>query len=146
MSSGHRPSNSIPIPNSSSSPYISFPDSSPLNLRATPPAPPPPPGIVAPSPPLSPIAPASGSHPEPTFVPPQIPPKAPEIIEDVESVFPPSAFGIVEDGVFRCNAFEPANFSFVELLELRSVIYLSPEIPHRALKEFLSLHNVQFVR
>jgi tyrosine-protein phosphatase SIW14 len=71
--------------------------------------------------------------------------KAPEVIEDVESIFPPSAFGIVEDKVFRCNAFEPANFSFVELLELKSVIYLSPEIPHRALKEFLSLHNVQFV-
>jgi hypothetical protein len=93
----------------------------------------------------------TSGQPPPALVVPTAPapaapgntPQAPQ--EDVESVYPPTAFGIVEAGVFRCNAFEPTNFSFIENLELKSVIYLSPEIPHKSLKEFLSLNSIEFV-
>eukprot|EP00271_Cylindrocystis_brebissonii_P008978 TRINITY_DN23544_c0_g1_i1.p1 TRINITY_DN23544_c0_g1~~TRINITY_DN23544_c0_g1_i1.p1 ORF type:complete len:383 (-),score=33.46 TRINITY_DN23544_c0_g1_i1:330-1478(-) len=58
----------------------------------------------------------------------------------------PENFGIVESGVYRSNALYAANFPFVKRLKLKTVIYLSPEAPIRAVTQFLEETNTQFIR
>jgi len=47
---------------------------------------------------------------------------------------PPLRFGIVEPGVYRSNALAPPNFAFIESLSLRTVVYLSPDLPSAAVQ------------
>ena len=49
----------------------------------------------------------------------------------IQQVFPPDVFGIVEKGIYRSNAFEAVNYSFIRSLSLKSVVILSPEAPTR---------------
>lgn len=59
---------------------------------------------------------------------------------------PPEVFGIVEQGVYRSNALRPVNFPFIELLRLKTVVYLSPDMPLRSVTSFLKEHGIRLVR
>ena len=55
----------------------------------------------------------------------------------------PVAFGIVEEGIFRSNAFTVDNYAFVQHLKLRSIIYLSSELTR--LNDFVEQCSIRFV-
>ena len=46
----------------------------------------------------------------------------------MQTLKPPNLFGIVEPGIFRSNAPLDENVAFLENLNLRTVIFLSPEV------------------
>jgi hypothetical protein len=50
---------------------------------------------------------------------------------------PPEVFGIVEPGIYRSNALAPVHFPFLQPLNLRTALLLSPEAPTRAVTSFL---------
>ncbi|EEF47409.1 tyrosine-protein phosphatase DSP3 [Ricinus communis] len=58
-------------------------------------------------------------------------------------LIPPANFSMVEDGIFRSAFPQPANFSFLHSLNLRSVIYLCLEPYPEENMEFLRAHNIQ---
>eukprot|EP00658_Telonema_sp_P-2_P009969 TRINITY_DN13724_c0_g1_i3.p1 TRINITY_DN13724_c0_g1~~TRINITY_DN13724_c0_g1_i3.p1 ORF type:complete len:219 (+),score=57.37 TRINITY_DN13724_c0_g1_i3:231-887(+) len=60
-------------------------------------------------------------------------------------LLPPDKFSMVEDGVYRSNAITAANFDFIKRLGLRTVVLLSPEMPLRALTDFLKHQSVQLI-
>src|SRR5262245_34038895 len=50
---------------------------------------------------------------------------------------PPSSFGIVESGVYRCSsAIHPFHFPFIQQLGLKTVIRLNQEVPNRVVTTF----------
>jgi len=60
---------------------------------------------------------------------------------------PPSMFGIVEPGIYRSNAPTDENLPYLEQLNLRTVLFLSPEVLLRTAVEFFNdkgirLHNL----
>ncbi len=61
-------------------------------------------------------------------------------------ISPMAAFGLVEKGVFRSNSPGPTDFAFLRTLNLRTVVYLSPErLIKPVLKQFEE-NGVRFVR
>ncbi|GMI85401.1 plant and fungi atypical dual-specificity phosphatase 3 [Hibiscus trionum] len=56
---------------------------------------------------------------------------------------PPPNFSMVDEGIFRSSCPRPANFSFIETLNLRSIIYLCPEPYPEENIEFLLSHNIR---
>lgn len=64
---------------------------------------------------------------------------------DSDVLSPPDAFGRVEEGVFRGAGLQPVNFSFVDTLRLRTLIYLSPDTPHRSVTDFLQRRGVRLL-
>ncbi|KAJ4721520.1 Tyrosine phosphatase family protein [Melia azedarach] len=59
---------------------------------------------------------------------------------------PPLNFSMVEEGIYRSGFPQPANFGFLQTLNLRSIIYLCPEpYPEENLK-FLAAHNIQLLQ
>ncbi|KAI8805763.1 tyrosine phosphatase family-domain-containing protein [Cladochytrium replicatum] len=54
----------------------------------------------------------------------------------VTLLVPPDAFGIVEKGIYRSNALQPANFGYIRTLNLKSVLVLSTEVPTRQVISF----------
>ncbi|XP_038702975.1 tyrosine-protein phosphatase DSP3-like [Tripterygium wilfordii] len=56
---------------------------------------------------------------------------------------PPGNFSMVEDGIYRSGFPQPANFGFIETLNLRSIIYLCPEPYPEENFEFLRSQNIQ---
>ncbi|CAG8441138.1 6966_t:CDS:2 [Diversispora eburnea] len=58
---------------------------------------------------------------------------------------PPEQFGIVEKGLYRSDMLHASNFSFIKTLHLKTVIILSPEVPTRALANFLEENNIKLV-
>ncbi|KAL5567020.1 hypothetical protein UlMin_030184 [Ulmus minor] len=62
---------------------------------------------------------------------------------DDQVLVPPSNFSMVEDGIFRSGCPQPANFPFLQTLNLKSIIYLCPEpYPEENLK-FLESNNIR---
>ncbi|XP_010928418.1 inositol diphosphatase DSP4 [Elaeis guineensis] len=59
-----------------------------------------------------------------------------------ELVVPPLNFAMVDHGVFRSGFPDTANFSFLETLELRSILCLCPEPYPEANTEFLRSHGI----
>jgi len=59
---------------------------------------------------------------------------------------PPERFAMVEEGVYRSNAITTQNFSFIQTLQLKTVLLLSPEMPLRAVTNFLKQEKVQLVQ
>jgi protein tyrosine/serine phosphatase len=53
-------------------------------------------------------------------------------------VVPPALFGIVQPGVYRSNAPVDENLPFLALLNLRSVLYLSPEVLLKSVVDFFA--------
>ncbi|KAH1062267.1 hypothetical protein GLYMA_02G267900v4 [Glycine max] len=64
--------------------------------------------------------------------------------DDGEDLFiPPLNFAMVDNGIFRSGFPEPANFSFLQTLGLRSIIYLCPEPYPEANMEFLKSNGIK---
>ncbi|KAA8533417.1 hypothetical protein F0562_031149 [Nyssa sinensis] len=62
--------------------------------------------------------------------------------DDVELV-PPSNFSMVEDGIYRSGFPQPSNFTFLETLKLKSIIYLCLEPYPEENWEFLQSRQVR---
>ncbi|XP_028794663.1 probable tyrosine-protein phosphatase DSP4 [Neltuma alba] len=60
-----------------------------------------------------------------------------------EFLVPPLNFAMVDNGIFRSGFPEPANFSFLQTLGLRSIIYLCPEPYPEANMEFLKSNGIK---
>ncbi|KAG1363909.1 Tyrosine-protein phosphatase DSP2 [Cocos nucifera] len=60
-----------------------------------------------------------------------------------ELVVPPLNFAMVDHGVFRSGFPDTANFSFLETLQLRSILCLCPEPYPEANTEFLRSHGIK---
>ncbi|KAB5560353.1 hypothetical protein DKX38_005310 [Salix brachista] len=63
--------------------------------------------------------------------------------EEEELVVPPLNFGMVDNGILRSGFPDSANFSFLQSLGLRSVLYLCPEPYPEANSEFLKDNGIQ---
>ncbi|KAJ9176125.1 hypothetical protein P3X46_011470 [Hevea brasiliensis] len=63
--------------------------------------------------------------------------------DDGDVLFPPANFSMVEDGVFRSSFPQSLNFSFLQTLNLRSIIYLCFEPYPQENMEFLRAHNIK---
>jgi len=63
----------------------------------------------------------------------------------LKQLCPPEVFGIVEKGIFRTNAFFPINFSFIKLLNVQTIVQLSPEVPIKALTTFMEDNNIRHI-
>ncbi|KAG8387055.1 hypothetical protein BUALT_Bualt03G0213500 [Buddleja alternifolia] len=64
--------------------------------------------------------------------------------EDDDELFnPPLNFAMVENGIYRSGFPDSANFSFLQTLNLRSIIYLCPEEYPEANLEFLKSNGIQ---
>ena len=60
-------------------------------------------------------------------------------------LLPPEKFAMVQEGVYRSNTITAANFPFIKRLDLKTVVLLSPEMPLRAVTDFLSAEGVELV-
>ncbi|XP_006858403.2 probable tyrosine-protein phosphatase At1g05000 [Amborella trichopoda] len=65
-------------------------------------------------------------------------------MEGVEiSLRPPVNFSMVDHGVFRSSFPDITNFSFLQILGLRSILYLCPEPYPEANQAFLESHGIK---
>ncbi|KAL9682331.1 hypothetical protein QQ045_014127 [Rhodiola kirilowii] len=63
--------------------------------------------------------------------------------EEDDLFIPPLNFSMVDNGIFRSGFPDPANFSFLHTLALRSVLYLCPEPYPEANMEFLKTNGIE---
>eukprot|EP00761_Pharyngomonas_kirbyi_P010119 gb/GECH01010137.1/.p1 GENE.gb/GECH01010137.1/~~gb/GECH01010137.1/.p1 ORF type:complete len:197 (+),score=26.39 gb/GECH01010137.1/:1-591(+) len=63
----------------------------------------------------------------------------------MKQIRPPLAFGTVESGVYRSGMPAPSNFSFMDTLQLRTVLLLSQEIPTKAVKTYFSDNHIKTI-
>ncbi|KAJ1490101.1 protein-tyrosine phosphatase, partial [Baffinella frigidus] len=56
---------------------------------------------------------------------------------------PPNLFGIVQPGIYRSNAPLDENLPFLERLNLRTVLFLSPEVLLRSVVDFFEEQNIK---
>ncbi|SCU92757.1 LAFA_0F12662g1_1 [Lachancea sp. 'fantastica'] len=57
---------------------------------------------------------------------------------------PPANFGIAEEGIYRCSKIETLNLSFLETLNLRTVIFVGGQEPSKFFQEFFERCYVQW--
>ncbi|KAH1129273.1 hypothetical protein J1N35_000651 [Gossypium stocksii] len=65
------------------------------------------------------------------------------VVGDELNFIPPLNFAMVDNGVFRSGFPHSANFSFLQTLNLRSIIYLCPEPYPEANTEFLKSNDIR---
>lgn len=58
---------------------------------------------------------------------------------------PPVNFGMIEEDLYRSGQPNELNFPYLERLNLRTIIYLSPEEPNEQLKSFVEEQDLKFV-
>ncbi|SSD59512.1 related to Protein OCA4 [Saccharomycodes ludwigii] len=58
---------------------------------------------------------------------------------------PPANFGIVEEGIYRCSKIETLNLSFLETLNLKTLIFLSEQEPSKFFKEFFKSWKIEWI-
>uniref|UniRef100_A0A7N0RIA0 Uncharacterized protein n=1 Tax=Kalanchoe fedtschenkoi TaxID=63787 RepID=A0A7N0RIA0_KALFE len=63
--------------------------------------------------------------------------------DDGDLFIPPLNFAMVDNGIFRSGFPDPANFSFLHTLALRSVLYLCPEPYPEPNMEFLKANGIR---
>ncbi|AET40865.1 Oca4p Ecym_7007 [Eremothecium cymbalariae DBVPG len=56
---------------------------------------------------------------------------------------PPANFGIAEEGIYRCSRIETINLSFLEVLTLKSIVFVGGQEPSKFFREFFERCNVQ---
>ncbi|KAK7300417.1 hypothetical protein RJT34_11261 [Clitoria ternatea] len=64
-------------------------------------------------------------------------------VDGEDPFIPPLNFAMVDNGIFRSGFPEPANFSFLQTLGLRSIIYLCPEPYPETNMEFLKSNGIK---
>ncbi|KAF9672133.1 hypothetical protein SADUNF_Sadunf11G0009000 [Salix dunnii] len=69
--------------------------------------------------------------------------RADEAIGEKELFMPPLNFAMVDNGIFRSGFPDSANFTFLQSLSLRSILYLCPEPYPEANSDFLKDNGVQ---
>ncbi|CCE65787.1 hypothetical protein TPHA_0M02130 [Tetrapisispora phaffii CBS 4417] len=55
---------------------------------------------------------------------------------------PPANFGIAEEGIYRCAKVETLNLSFLETLNLKTVLFIGGQEPSKYFKEFFKNSNI----
>ncbi|XP_074365549.1 inositol diphosphatase DSP1-like isoform X3 [Apium graveolens] len=63
--------------------------------------------------------------------------------EDYEQYTPPLNFAMVENGIYRSGFPDSTNFSFLQTLSLRSIVYLCPEPYPEVNAEFLRSNGIR---
>ena len=58
---------------------------------------------------------------------------------------PPANFGIAEEGIYRCSKVETLNLSFLETLDLKTVIYIGGQEPSKFFKEFFNRSSIEWM-
>ncbi|KAF2546126.1 hypothetical protein F2Q70_00019412 [Brassica cretica] len=67
--------------------------------------------------------------------------EAADAVEEL-NLIPPLNFSMVDNGIFRSGFPDPANFSFLQTLGLRSIIYLCPEPYPESNTQFLKSNGI----
>ncbi|CCF60322.1 hypothetical protein KAFR_0J02580 [Kazachstania africana CBS 2517] len=57
---------------------------------------------------------------------------------------PPASFGIAEEGIYRCSKVETLNLSFLETLNLKTVIYIGGQEPSKFFKQFFNRFSIEW--
>jgi hypothetical protein len=57
----------------------------------------------------------------------------------------PDAYGVVESGVYRSKALDLHNLPFLLHLQLRTILYLSPDPLAKAVTDFLDSNKIKLV-
>lgn len=57
---------------------------------------------------------------------------------------PPAGFGIAEEGIYRCSNVETLNLSFLETLNLKTVLFIGGQEPSKFFKEFFNRSSVEW--
>lgn len=57
---------------------------------------------------------------------------------------PPASFGIAEEGIYRCSKVETLNLSFLETLNLKTVLFIGGQEPSKFFKEFFSTMSIEW--
>lgn len=57
---------------------------------------------------------------------------------------PPANFGIAEVGIFRCSKLETLNLSFVETLNLKTIVFIGGQEPSHFFKEFFARSSIDW--
>ncbi|KAG0669961.1 Protein required for replication of Brome mosaic virus [Maudiozyma exigua] len=58
---------------------------------------------------------------------------------------PPANFGIAEEGIYRCSKVETLNLSFLETLDLKTVVYIGGQEPSKFFREFFNRSSIQWI-
>ncbi|CUS23416.1 LAQU0S09e04258g1_1 [Lachancea quebecensis] len=57
---------------------------------------------------------------------------------------PPANFGIAEEGIYRCSKIETLNLSFLETLNLKTVVFVGGQQPSKFFQEFFERYCIQW--
>ncbi|CAR28262.1 hypothetical protein ZYGR_0N07560 [Zygosaccharomyces rouxii] len=57
---------------------------------------------------------------------------------------PPANFGIAEEGIYRCSKVETLNLSFIETLNLKTVIFIGGQEPSKFFKESFNEQSIKW--
>lgn len=57
---------------------------------------------------------------------------------------PPANFGIAEAGIYRCSKVETLNLSFLETLNLRTVLFIGGQEPSKFFREFFNKSSIEW--
>ncbi|KAJ3035040.1 hypothetical protein HDV00_004366 [Rhizophlyctis rosea] len=60
-------------------------------------------------------------------------------------ITPPDAYGIIEPGIHRSNLLHPPHFPFIQILKLRTIVVLSPDMPSKHLAAFSEEGGVKLI-
>lgn len=63
--------------------------------------------------------------------------------KNTSMLVPPDNFALVEDGVYRCSKLDPINNSFLDTLELKSIVWMDEENPTRVLSEYMEENHIR---
>lgn len=62
----------------------------------------------------------------------------------VAMLVPPANFGIPEEGIYRCSKLETINLSFLETLNLKTIIFVGGQLPSNFFKEFFDTSGIEY--
>lgn len=57
---------------------------------------------------------------------------------------PPANFGIAEEGIYRCSKVETLNLSFLETLNLKTVLFIGGQEPSKFFREFFTTMSIEW--
>lgn len=57
---------------------------------------------------------------------------------------PPANFGIAEEGIYRCSKVETLNLSFLETLNLKTVLFIGGQEPSKFFREFFATMSIEW--